>query len=691
MRFLRQQRQPQRPRTLTATIGVVGCLAAFLSLASSANAQPLQSGKPIPVGTNDGVGPLTSPGISSSPLGAVNVTGGERPDVFVMSDRWYPGLYLYTYKGSTGDGVPIFSQPIAIKTPFSVKQPPPGSVFEHGGVIYGVWAEKGGLLVTTFDAKQRAFVEAGRVKFTGLDATPGVSVDNRAGTVSCIPRDGGRVDVFISVTDGQSYRPKGPGHRDAEYRPYRPDGIWNGTLPREAICGTTIELPKPNAEAAVRVVLPFERGGLLGIHGIARVGDDLVYGTRLGGMYALRGQFTDGGADAQKQPIAGPDGVALRNPGMWAEMIAYPAAGGKGVALIVGCEGGVYYYQPGDHSPGDDRLTYELVDFIHQEKATLFGGTLVVPQVVDWNGDGALDIVAGNSQGFLLFFENKGSDAQPKFAPAVRLEAGGEPVHVQGGYRGSIQGPGESRWGYVGSTVVDWNGDGTLDILTNDINGVHLFYKNVGSARSPKLDRARPLYLDDLEMHGTWRTRPAAGPLNGRMAYVTLDDDDHFHLYWQVDERNLEDGGKLLLEDGNIINANFLEAGGTGRIRFTLADLDGDGVTDLLLGTPRHASVPDPEKGLPQSLGLPGAAVLFMRNTGSDAQPKFARPKLMHFKGKPVYLGQHECGPAVARFGDAGGLNIIVGDEHGRLMYYAHQDITWQTPQPPEPPQKKED
>lgn len=639
----------------------------------SASAQALVSGEPIRVGTGDGSGPFSPPGISCTPLGAVNITGGEREDLFVFSDRWYPGLLLYTYAGQTDNGVPIFArEPIRLKTSFSQNRPIPGAVFRHvDGTVYGVWAEKQTLLITTYDAANHAFIDQGRVKIAGIKYTPGA--------IHCRARADGQVDVFLSVPDGKTYRPGGS-HRSPDYRPYRPDGIWNGNLHRQAIYRLRLK-GDDLTESQAGLVLPAEQGGLLGIAGITAVGDDLIYGTTLGGLYALRDVLTqhDSRSPASKSPVTSADGVSLRVPGTWGAVAAYPSADGEATDLIIACEGGVYYYQSTEskHSGG---LAFELIGNVQQRHADLHGGTLVVPVMTDWNGDGAMDIVAGNSQGFLLFLENAGTNGQPRFAPAQRLEAGGEPVQVQGGYR-SIQGPGEARWGYTCPIVIDWNGDGTLDILTNDINGQHLLYKNIGTTTEPVLDRGRTLYLDDLPMHGTWRTRPAAGMLDGRMAYITLDDDDHFHLYWQVDERNIEDGGKLLLEDGNVINANFLEAGGTGRTKFMLADLDGDGETDLLLGTPRHGSIPDPEHGLPKSLGLPGAAVLFMRNTGSDAAPSFARPKLMHFKGEPVYFGQHSCAPAVAPIGDAGGPNILVGDEHGRLTWFSHKDITWEVPE----------
>ena len=75
---------------------------------------PMVSGQPILVGGNGGVGPLPSIGISSTPLGFAHVYDGKRPDIFVSSDRWYPGFHLYRYVKDTPNGVPVFSPPIEI-------------------------------------------------------------------------------------------------------------------------------------------------------------------------------------------------------------------------------------------------------------------------------------------------------------------------------------------------------------------------------------------------------------------------------------------------------------------------------------------------------------------------------------------------------------------------------------------------
>jgi hypothetical protein len=46
-----------------------------------------------------------------------------------------------------------------------------------------------------------------------------------------------------------------------------------------------------------------------------------------------------------------------------------------------------------------------------------------------------------------------------------------------------VQGPAEAKWGYTNPWVADWDLDGDLDILVNDIRGEVVCYQNIGSNR----------------------------------------------------------------------------------------------------------------------------------------------------------------------------------------------------------------
>ena len=340
-------------------------------------------------------------------------------------------------------------------------------------------------------------------------------------------------------------------------------------------------------------------------------------------------------------------------------------------------EGGIYYY-PFKSIREDGVPVYNQSVPLLGHKPYLYGGSLIVPNLVDWDGDGDLDLIVGNSVGYIMFYENKGNNENPKFQPGVNLYAGTQKIHIQPGYKDDIQGPGESRWGYSCPNVVDWNGDGLLDIVCNDSRGKHRIFLNIGSKQKPILAPESPIYLDGLELHGTWRTRPGVARMGERMAYITQDADDEFHLYWQIDTYTLEDGGKLRLNDGKTINGNhFSKGGGTGRTKFLIVDWDNDGIMDLIVGTPRHGSVPNLESGLPFNAGNKGAAVLFMRNVGTNDSPVYDYPKMISFKGKTLHFGQHSCTPTVGSLGNDNGLDLVVGDQMGRFYFFEREDLTW--------------
>jgi len=196
-------------------------------------------------------------------------------------------------------------------------------------------------------------------------------------------------------------------------------------------------------------------------------------------------------------------------------------------------------------------------------------------------------------------------------------------------------------------------------------------YMNIGTKTSPKLDYPSPIYVDGLDLHGTWRSQPAVEKLGNRMAFICLDDQDELHLYWRIDNFNLEDGGKLKLSDGSYIKANYRYAGGTGRLKLNLADWDGDGNKDLVIGTMRESSVPDVKRGLPSSLGKDaGSAVLLMRNCGTNESPVFEKPQLLYFDDKPVFLGIHSCSPAIADLNNDGKADLLVGQETGTVLFF---------------------
>jgi hypothetical protein len=622
-------------------------------LVSAASAQPY-----LPEGTRalasaaaKGRGPLALVNLNHHVLGHARVFGGAQPDLFVAGYGGPQAVHLFRWVDTAEDGAPVFAEPVVVKCAFKDK----GVVFQQAdGTVLALWISKGELVTTMLDRDQIEFKETRREKLPQAISSPS--------SLGVVLNADGRYDLAFEVSNGGK---NPPGHPwTEEWRPFNSSGIAVGELRYRYLRGLT-------AQGEVSQITATQNEVYFSMHGITSVNlgvgheRDLITGSRMGNLVFYRNTAATGFALEKKRWVVGEDGVALRHPSINPSVSAYPGG------LIACGEGALYFYRfTGGFTDAGAPVFAPPVSVL-QEQADLYAGTLPSPTTVDWNGDGVLDILAGNSEGFVLFFENRGSNDEPKFLPATRVQAGGRDIHVQAGYSGSLQGLQEARWGYLSPNVVDWNGDSLPDIITGDITGDYLIYLNRGTPKQPKLDPAHPIYCDGIDLHGMWRCRPAVAKIGTRMGIVMVDGDDHFHLYWRMDDHNVEDGGKLLLEDGKTIGASGGVGGMSGRCKLDLFDWDQDGQLDLVIGTNRVNSIPDRETGLPmpkigkKTLGTP----LLMRNTGTNEQMKFARPVPFRDATGSIIQpgGAHETG-AVGTMLGGNGPNLLICNEAGRLF-----------------------
>jgi hypothetical protein len=635
---------------------------------------PLESGKPIPLRTADGRGPLAA-GLSSFPLAAANVFGSGQPDLFVMAGRFSfpPGLFLYRWVATATDGTPAFGERVQIRYPSS--EPfTDCAIYQEGSLTYGLFLDKRELVHSVYDHAKREFFEKARLSLEDLPRTPSA--------FTLLRNPGGGYELLFHIGDGTEYHPTDYTWRDPRYVPYDGAGIWRGGLPYLALYAVSRRDLSAGPAGKPRLVSKSQRDVLWGNNGLTVVNlgpgrdRDIVGGSRFGDLHYCHNRSAAGLELEDRRHIVGGDGNALRHPTINATPAAYPNRDTGLSDLIAGGEGALYFYRFTGRFSGGGKPVYKEPVPVLEQGADLYSGSLGAPTQVDWDGDGVLDIVCGNSEGFVLFFKNGGTNDRPAFLSGVPLRAGGEVIHVQPGYKGDIQGPAEARWGYVASNATDWNGDGLPDILMSDSLARHMVYLNRGTRTAPKLATARPLYMDGLDLHGTWRVRPGVGRLGSRVAYVVNDDQDEFHLYWRIDDYNVADGGKLRLEDGSAINANHTGAGGTGRTKLELVDWDKDGLVDLLVGTTRANSVPNPKTGLPKSMATPTATVLFLKNVHTNDEPRYRFPVVMAHRGEPISHGAHEITVTAGMLGGGDGPNLVVSREDGRLLFYKREFLS---------------
>lgn len=300
-------------------------------------------------------------------------------------------------------------------------------------------------------------------------------------------------------------------------------------------------------------------------------------------------------------------------------------------------------------------------------------GALSRPVAVDWNADGKLDILTGNSAGYIQLFGNTGTRENPAFEDRGYLKAGGETIRRIAGPNGSVQGPAEIKWGYSNPSVADWDLDSKLDLIVNDIWGDVVWYRNTGTKQKPELAPAQPVQVEwagpppkpdwvwwdpkPKQLLTQWRTTPFVvdWDRDGLPDLAMMNHQGYLALF-----RRTRAGGDLKLlpperiflqPNGRFLNLAAGRAGASGRRKVNLVDWDADGDLDL---------VSDSDDG-----------PVWFENTGSQAKPVMTpRGTILRVK-----LNGHNPTPNAADWNGDGKLDLLVGAEDGFLYYFERSYI----------------
>lgn len=661
---------------------VFALIGTLFSVGLAGAAEPLRHAHPVMAGGEEGLSPMSF-GLTYSnlPRGAAYISSDRYPDLFVLvtrgaRDAW--GFWRCAYDATASDGSLIYRAPERVTTPWDQKNGLPPSqirIFQDGDRVYLLRLTRTRLHVALWN---------GAGAFEAVATTELEGIDYPVASFDCIRRNKRDFELAVFCHDGQSYRPETfKGDRQSYYDGA---GIYRGALPGSGLFRVTLDA------GTWRQVSDVEQVGrdmnlVIGASEVACVRSDdgaydgYLFTNRLGSMKFIPYRKGAAGEGLAPTHVMRDEQRVRVHTAYSSRVISFSKDRAGCCDLMIGGESALYHYRYLGQTASGAPI-YSDPQPVLQRKAPLYGGSLTVPNVVDWDGDGALDIVAGNSEGRLLFFKNRGTNQTPDFARSEELQAGGQPIVLRPGYH-VVQGPFEASWGYLCPTVCDWNGDGLLDVVVSGSRAKFEVMLNRGMREKPQLDAPVALSVDNLELYGTWRVRPAIARIGDRNVIVIMDSDNALHMYRQVDDFHVEDVGKLRLTNGSSITGHNdarepLGQMGRGKLRFV--DWNGDGKLDLLVGSIKRSSYPSPERGLPYTRFKKkeyGLQVMLFVNVGTNEKMVFEEPVQFQIDGRDFPLGAHSNAPEPCLLGDtSNGPNLLVGCESGKYYFFEHDRIT---------------
>lgn len=165
---------------------------------------------------------------------------------------------------------------------------------------------------------------------------------------------------------------------------------------------------------------------------------------------------------------------AVTNQGFF---FAHPTFGdldgdGKPDLLIGEGNGNLAYFR---NTSQAGNISFELVN---RHAFGILAGTYATPQLVDFDKDGLLDIIAGNTAGTVRFYKNIGTKSTPNFSAQATNDSVGK-ISSKEIFTAIGQEPQEELNGYSAPHLVDLNNDGVWELVCGSSNGRVFVYTNV--------------------------------------------------------------------------------------------------------------------------------------------------------------------------------------------------------------------
>jgi hypothetical protein len=185
---------------------------------------------------------------------------------------------------------------------------------------------------------------------------------------------------------------------------------------------------------------------------------------------------------------------------------------------------------------------------------------------VDYDGDGDLDLLCGETNGQVHVFLNVGTPAAPKLTFVGYLQVGGHDLDI-----------GE----YASPAVADWNGDGLWDLLVGGGEGTIGLFINEGTPSTPLFNRYDLVMEGDSPIQTTQSAAPAVADLNGDGLPDLLVGEMWPGIRYYP---NRGAAGAPAFAGHSVVRANGRKIDFLGYTKPCVTDWNDDGLPDLLVG-----------------------------------------------------------------------------------------------------------
>jgi len=270
-----------------------------------------------------------------------------------------------------------------------------------------------------------------------------------------------------------------------------------------------------------------------------------------------------------------------------------------------------------------------------------------VPVFADWNGDGIPNLIVGemSNDGFgrIRVYLNSGTAEEPVFTTFFYAMCGDTELKIDAsGCQGAAP------------RLVDWNGNGLMDLVVGRSDGQIQVFLNIGSKDNPIF--APPTFVQVGTGENARNLNVGARAVfdivdwnnDGRFDLVVGGLDGKIHVFL-----NSSDSGAPVFETESIIQLNDNDlVVSSGRAAVSVVDLNGDGKKDLVIGNT-------------------DGSIWYYQNVGTDAAPRFTTGQRLQASDTDIKLdGSARTRPFVVDYNNDGVLDLLVGSQDGKIRLY---------------------